>query len=109
MNLRILWSAENQLPSPVAKQFTCFLIHLSWIKKPGKTAHFRQWDHTSAFFIPFDGDGDENIATIAFFPDYPHQPEEGFVFSETKGIINPPHKVYLKEQRAAGSQWKQAM
>ena len=28
----------------------------------------------------FDGDGDLDIASIAFFADYVHQPEEGFVY-----------------------------
>ena len=28
----------------------------------------------------FDGDGDLDIATIAFFADYVHQPEEGFIY-----------------------------
>lgn len=33
----------------------------------------------------FDGDGDLDIATISFFADYVHQPEEGFVYLENKG------------------------
>jgi hypothetical protein len=33
----------------------------------------------------FDGDGDLEIATISFFADYAHQPEEGFVYLENKG------------------------
>jgi hypothetical protein len=33
----------------------------------------------------FDRDGDIDIATIAFFADYEHQPEEGFVYLENKG------------------------
>ncbi len=33
----------------------------------------------------FDGDGDLDIATISFFADYEHQPEEGFVYLENKG------------------------
>jgi hypothetical protein len=33
----------------------------------------------------FDGDGDLDIATISFFADYFHQPEEGFVYLENKG------------------------
>jgi hypothetical protein len=33
----------------------------------------------------FDGDGDLDIATIAFFGDYARQPEEGFVYLENKG------------------------
>jgi len=33
----------------------------------------------------FDGDGDLDIASIAFFPDFSSQPEEGFVYLENKG------------------------
>jgi len=33
----------------------------------------------------FDGDGDLDIATIAFFPDLAHQPQEGFVYLENLG------------------------
>jgi hypothetical protein len=53
--------------------------------------HFKQ-----KFFYPingcykamardFDGDGDLDIATISFFADYIHQPDEGFVYLENKG------------------------
>jgi hypothetical protein len=41
-----------------------------------------------------DGDGDLDIATIAFFPDYQRQPEEGFVYLESKGALKfTPHSV----------------
>jgi hypothetical protein len=33
----------------------------------------------------FDGDGDLDIASIAFFADFSSQPEEGFVYLENKG------------------------
>lgn len=33
----------------------------------------------------YDGDGDLDLATISFFADYTHQPEEGFVYLENKG------------------------
>ena len=33
----------------------------------------------------FDNDGDLDIATISFFADYEHQPEEGFVYLEQRG------------------------
>ena len=36
----------------------------------------------------FDHDGDLDIATIAYFADYEHQPEEGFIYLENKGNYN---------------------
>jgi FG-GAP-like repeat len=36
----------------------------------------------------FDNDGDFDIAAIAYFPDYQHQPEEGFVYLENKGDLD---------------------
>ncbi len=35
----------------------------------------------------FDNDGDADIATISFFADYLHKPEEGFVYLENKGNL----------------------
>ncbi|HEY6902103.1 MAG TPA: VCBS repeat-containing protein, partial [Puia sp.] len=37
----------------------------------------------------FDGDGDLDIACIAYFADFKHQPEEGFVYLENKGGGTP--------------------
>lgn len=36
----------------------------------------------------FDGDGDLDIATISYFADYKHQPEEGFVYLEQKKLFD---------------------
>ncbi len=36
----------------------------------------------------FDNDGDLDIATISFFADYVHQPEEGFVYLKNNGDFN---------------------
>jgi hypothetical protein len=33
----------------------------------------------------FDNDGDLDIATIAFFADYKHKPEEGFIYFKNMG------------------------
>jgi len=35
----------------------------------------------------FDGDGDLDIASIAFFADYKNSPEEGFIYWENKGNL----------------------
>lgn len=54
---------------------------------------------TQSYFFPqngcyramardFDGDGDLDIASIAFFADYAKQPEEGFVYLENKGGLH---------------------
>lgn len=53
-------------------------------------------NYRQAFFYPingcfkalardFDKDGDIDIATIAYFPDFKNQPKEGFVYLENKG------------------------
>ena len=36
----------------------------------------------------FDGDGDLDIASIAFFADYLHHPEESFIYLENRGGLN---------------------
>jgi hypothetical protein len=54
---------------------------------------------TEKFFFPingcykavardFDNDGDLDLATISFFADYEHQPEEGFVYLENQGNLD---------------------
>lgn len=65
--------------------------HGAYIFMNDKTNHFIQ-----KYFFPingcykaiardFDGDGDLDIATISFFADFSHQPEEGFIYLENKG------------------------
>jgi hypothetical protein len=42
----------------------------------------------------FDGDGDLDIAVIAYFADYRRRPEEGFVYLENRGGLNfTPYSV----------------
>ena len=77
---------DNADFSPVLKPYHGVYIYLN----DGHNG-FKQW-----YFFPidgcykavardFDGDGDLDIAAIAFFPDFSHQPEEGFVYLENRG------------------------
>jgi hypothetical protein len=77
---------DNADFSPVLKPYHGIYIYLN----DGHN-HF-----TQRYFFPmngcykavardFDGDGDLDIAAISFFPDFSHQPEEGFVYLENKG------------------------
>jgi hypothetical protein len=65
------------------------------------TNHF-----TQKFFFPingcykaiardYDGDGDLDIATISFFADYVHQPEESFVYLKNTGNLKfQPYSIH---------------
>ncbi len=77
---------DNADFSPVLKPYHGVYIFLN----DGK------YNFTQKYFYPingcykamardFDGDGDLDIATIAFFADYEKQPEEGFVYLENEG------------------------
>ena len=48
----------------------------------------------------FDADGDLDIASIAYFPDYDHNPDEGFVYWENTG--NWSYQPYTFPQVTAG-------
>ena len=80
---------DNADFSPVLKPY-----HGVYIFMNDKTNHFKQ-----KYFFPingcykaiardFDGDGNLDIATISFFADYAHQPEEGFVYLKNRGNFN---------------------
>ena len=77
---------DNADYSPVLKPY-----HGVYIFMNDKTNHFKQ-----QFFFPingcykaiardYDGDGDLDLATISFFADYAHQPEESFVYLKNEG------------------------
>jgi FG-GAP-like repeat len=77
---------DNGDYSPILKPY-----HGVYIFMNDKTNHF-----TQKFFFPingcykaiardYDGDGDLDIATISFFADYAHQPEESFVYLKNAG------------------------
>ncbi|GAC1586668.1 MAG: hypothetical protein NVS3B19_05270 [Ginsengibacter sp.] len=80
---------DNADYSPVLKPYHGVYIYMN-----DKTNHFKQ-----SFFYPingcykamardFDNDGDLDIASISFFADYQHQPEEGFVYLRNNGNFN---------------------
>ncbi|MEP6596329.1 MAG: VCBS repeat-containing protein [Ginsengibacter sp.] len=82
----IFTCGDNADFSPVLKPY-----HGVYIFMNDKTNHFAQ-----KFFFPingcykaiardYDGDGDLDIATISFFADYTHQPEESFVYLKNAG------------------------
>lgn len=57
---------------------------------------------TQAEARDFDGDGDLDVAAIAFFPEYAAAPEEGFVYFENTGKLRfRPHTV----PNAARGRW----
>ena len=77
---------DNADYSPVLKPYHGVYIFLN----DGKN------NFTQKYFYPvngcykaiardFDNDGDLDIATISFFADYTHQPEEGFVYLKNEG------------------------
>ncbi len=80
---------DNADFSPVLKPY-----HGAYIFLNDKSNHFKQ-----KYFFPingcykaiardYDGDGDLDIATISFFPDYAQQPGENFIYLENKGGFN---------------------
>lgn len=80
---------DNADYSPVLKPYHGVYIFLN-----DGSNHFEQ-----EYFFPmhgcfkaiardFDGDGDLDIAAIAFFADYAHHPEESFIYLENKGKLD---------------------
>ncbi|MEO9003482.1 MAG: VCBS repeat-containing protein [Ginsengibacter sp.] len=77
---------DNGDYKPILKPY-----HGVYIFMNDKTNHFKQKYFFAingcykAMARDFDGDGDLDIATSAFYADYIGQPEEGFVYLENKG------------------------
>ena len=51
---------------------------------------------TKAIATDFDGDGDQDIAAIAFFADFTQQPQKGFVYLENKGKLSFTPQIETK-------------
>ncbi len=79
---------DNADYSPVLKPYHGVYIFMNDGKNTFKQQYFYPINGCyKAIARDFDGDGDLNIATIAFFADYARQPEEGFVY--LKNISTP--------------------
>jgi len=80
---------DNADYSPVLKPYHGVYIFLN----DGKNNFIQKYFYPingcyKAIAKDFDNDGDLDIATISFFADYPHEPEEGFVYLKNKGNFN---------------------
>jgi FG-GAP-like repeat len=77
---------DNADFSPVLKPYHGVYIYMNDGKDHFTQQYFYPIDGCfKAMARDFDGDGDLDIATISFFGDYNHQPEEGFVYLENNG------------------------
>ncbi len=60
---------------------------------------FHQNGAYKAMAADFDGDGDLDIASISFFPDYVERPEESFVYLENQGEMKFTPYSFPQSQR----------
>jgi hypothetical protein len=99
-------NGDNADVSPVLKPYHGIRIFLN-----DQQNHF-----TESFFHPlhgaykaiardFDQDGDLDIAAIAFFPDFAHHPEQGFVYFENTSINNTLSFTAATFPEAANGRW----
>jgi hypothetical protein len=79
---------DNADYSPVLKPYHGVYIFLNDGKNKFTQKYFYPINGCyKAIAKDFDGDGDLDIATISFFADYTHQPEEGFVYLKNEGDL----------------------
>jgi hypothetical protein len=94
-------NGDNGDYPPVLKAYHGIRVYIN-----DGTYHFKQ-----QVFLPvngvckaiardFDGDGDTDIASIAYFPDYDNMPEESFIYWENKGNLS--FKPYSFPEAASG-------
>jgi hypothetical protein len=92
---------DNADFSPVLKPYHGVYIYLNDGANGFKRRFFfPQNGAYKALARDFDGDGDLDIASIAFFPDYVHRPEESFVYMEKQGKFR--FKAYSDDKAAKG-------
>jgi hypothetical protein len=74
---------------PVLKPYHGIRIYLNDGKNNFRERKFLTVNGASkAMARDFDGDGDLDIASISYFPDYGHTPEESFIYWENKGELS---------------------
>lgn len=77
---------DNADYSPILKPYHGVYIYLNDGQNNFKQTFFYPLNGCyKAVAKDFDGDGDLDIAAIAYFADFAHQPNEGFVYLENKG------------------------
>lgn len=80
---------DNADKTPILKRYHGIYIFLGDEGQDFTQAYFFHLNGAyHAVAEDFDGDGDTDIASISFFPDYLNSPEESFVYLENKGDLN---------------------
>ena len=82
-------NGDNGDYSPILKAYHGIRIYLNDGKNIFKETTFLQVNGVGkAIAKDFDEDGDLDIASIAFFPDYKNRPEENFIYWENRGNLS---------------------
>jgi hypothetical protein len=82
-------NGDNGDYPPVLKAYHGIRIYLNNGKNNFKEEVFLPVNGVGkAIAKDFDHDGDLDLASIAYFPDYEHTPEEGFLYWENKGNLS---------------------
>ena len=79
---------DNADKTPILKEYHGAYIFINDGKLNFEQSYFYQQNGAyKAISRDFDMDGDLDIATISFFPDYVNSPEESFIYLENKGNL----------------------
>jgi hypothetical protein len=82
----IYTAGDNADYLPVLKPYHGIYLYMNDGDFQFEQSHFLPQNGAyKAIPADFDGDGDLDIASISFFPDYRSQPNEGFVYFENQG------------------------
>lgn len=90
---------DNSDYSKILKPYHGMYIYLNQGNLKFKQSYFYPINGcTKAMATDFDGDGDLDIATIAFFSDFQHDPAKGFIyFEQDKPLQFIPHAVPVNQ------------